>query len=347
MEKKQLIVLSKKVADNITDLFELFGVDYTDLYDRITCVCPIHEGADNPQAFTITTTEGQYYGCWRCWTHGCEKKFLHTPIGLIRGLLTAKNKKEASFQEAINFSMKFTESSKEELAKEGENFKLDKPSVNGGTNGSRNRPVNLVKREVVRKSLVRPVKYYLNRGYKESTLDKFDVGMCLDSKKLMKGRIVVPVYDDQREYMVGCVGRTPHENSNGYKWINSKHFNSGSYLYGYWFAKDKMRELKTVLLVEGQGDVWRLYESGITNAVGMFGSSLSDGQSRILETSGVLNLIVLTDNDEAGKKAKKSIIQKCERLFHINCPDFSQHDIGDMSVEEINKEIKPQLEGMI
>ena len=110
MDKNELIILSNRVAEKITDLFDLFGVRYFEQYDRITSVCPIHEGADNPQAFTVTTTRDQYFGYWRCWTHGCERKFVPTPIGLIRGLLTAQRQEEISFSEAIDFAINFTSS---------------------------------------------------------------------------------------------------------------------------------------------------------------------------------------------------------------------------------------------
>ena len=346
MKKEELAVLSHKVALRMEDLLDLFGVEYFRQYDRITCVCPIHEGADIPQAFTITM-EDKYFGCWRCWTHGCEEKFLHTPIGLIRGLLSSRKGKEVSFQKAVNFSLEFVSSSVEDLAKESHDFKVEKVTTPSDPLKNRHIPDSAIARKTVRNSLARPVKYYLNRGYSEDTLDKFDVGICNDSSKQMNGRIVVPVYDDNHEYMVGCVGRTQNEISNGFKWVNSKNFNSGLYLYGYWLAKDKIRETKTVILVEGQGDVWRLYEAGIGNAVGMFGSSLSDGQARILETSGAFNVVVLTDNDDAGAKAKQSVGKKCERLFHLVFPEFSKEDIGEMSVDEIETIIKPQLTGMI
>ena len=348
MDKKQLIVLSNKIAEKITDLFDLFGVRYFEQYDRITSVCPIHEGADNPQAFTVTTSRDQYFGYWRCWTHGCEKKFVPTPVGLIRGLLTAQRGEEIPFSEAVDFAIEFTSSSVEDLQKEGENFKLEKfIELSKGVYQKPIKPKYSVRRNLVKESLSRPVKYYIDRGYEEKTLDIFDIGICTDQSKQMKNRIVAPVYDDDHEFMIGWVGRITHENNNGNKWINSKHFNSGAYLYGYWLAKDAIRETRTAVLVEGQGDVWRLHEAGIRNSVGMFGSSLSDGQARILETSGALNLVVLTDNDEAGDKARQSVIQKCDRLFHIICPSYSKDDIGDMSVFEIEEEIKPQLEGMI
>ena len=201
--------------------------------------------------------------------------------------------------------------------------------------------------ENVRKSLARPAKYYIDRGFAEKVLDKFDVGVCLDSTKPMYNRVVAPVYDDDFKYVVGCVGRVQHEKYNGKKWINSKNFHTGSYLYGYWLAKEKIRELKTVILVEGQGDVWRLWEAKIKNVVGMFGSGLTDTQSRILETSGAFTLILLTDNDEAGEKARRSIRKKCERIFNIVEIDLSTKDVGEMSVEQINEELKPKLKGYI
>ena len=173
------------------------------------------------------------------------------------------------------------------------------------------------------------------------------MGVCTDTTKQMKHRVVAPVYDDDYEFMVGCVGRSQEENCNGRKWINSKSFNSGMWLYGYWLAKDKIRETRSVILVEGQGDVWRLHEAGLTNSVGMFGSSLSDAQARILETSGALNVVILSDNDSAGQKAKESITKKCERLFHIVYPEISTKDVGEMTIQQIHSELVPQLEGLV
>ena len=91
------------------------------------------------------------------------------------------------------------------------------------------------------------------------------------------------------------------------KWLNSKGFNSGACLYNYWNAKDHISETSTAILVEGQGDVWRLDEAGIYNVVGMFGCSLGGQQRLILERSGALKLVVMTDADEAGQKARDKI----------------------------------------
>ena len=77
--------------------------------------------------------------------------------------------------------------------------------------------------------------------------------------------------------------------------------------------------------------------------MGMFGCSLGEQQRIILERSGALNLVVMTDADEAGQKAKEKISQQCDRMYNIQFVDLPQKDVGDMSVEEINNHITPQL----
>ena len=102
-----------------------------------------------------------------------------------------------------------------------------------------------------------------------------------------------------------------------------------------------------MILVEGQGDVWRLWESGIKNVVGIFGCTLTDAQARILETSGAMNIILLTDSDEAGQKGRKSIRKKCERAFNIIEVELPTKDVGELSVKEIEEIIKPKIKDYI
>ena len=47
--------------------------------------------------------------------------------------------------------------------------------------------------------------------------------------------------------------------------------------------------------------------------------------------------------NEAGKKARASIRKKCDRIFNILEVDLSTKDVGEMSVEQINNELKPKL----
>ena len=103
--------------------------------------------------------------------------------------------------------------------------------------------------------------------------------------------------------------------------------------------------LARLILVEGQGDVIRLWEAGIKNVVGMFGSKISDSQEFLIQKTGVSNIVIAADNDEAGKACTGDIIERLKYLFNISILKLSKNDIGDMSIDEINQFIKPQIEG--
>ena len=111
-------------------------------------------------------------------------------------------------------------------------------------------------------------------------------------------------------------------------------------------ASEHIRKSKSVILVEGQGDVWKMHQAGLKNCVGIFGSSINDDQLLLLEQSGALNLVILTDSDDAGEKACQQIVKKCGRRFNYHRPEISTKDVGDMSIEQIKQELYPQLKGL-
>jgi DNA primase len=141
--------------------------------------------------------------------------------------------------------------------------------------------------------------------------------------------------------MIGAVGRA--HDDRGDKWTNSKGFNTGSCLYNYHKAFDTIKALKSVVLVEGQGDVIRMYEAGIINCVGLFSCKLTDRQAILLEEASVDTIYLALDNDEAGKKGRADILEKFSGIFNIRNLTFSKSDVGEMSPELIQEEIIPQI----
>ena len=175
-------------------------------------------------------------------------------------------------------------------------------------------------------------------------LKEFDVGFCSSPNKPMFGRTVFPVYDRTNTGMIGAVGRSTEKNPPK-KWINSKGFHSGSSLYGYGKAFPQIKKTRSVILVEGQGDVLRMYESGIMNCVGLFGCKMTEQQSILLEEASVDNIILALDGDEAGTKGIDSIVGKYSKIFNIIQITLPSNDIGDLEIEEVNEMIKPQIQG--
>jgi 5S rRNA maturation endonuclease (ribonuclease M5) len=327
---QQILALSKKLSERVPELLDLFDVNYTLNSDIYSFPCPVH-GGDNPTGCSIFTDEKPN---WSCWTHSCQDEFKKTLFGFVRGVLSFRAGYTVSMNEAAKFCTKFLKCELDDIPQVQENLGIkrqvkllevfDKKPVREKTK---------IDRRVVTSSLDIPSKYYLKRNYSAEVLTEFDIGDCHRPGKTMNGRAVVPVYDENNNY-VGCTGRRINDEMEK-KWLNSYGFRKAQYLYGLNIAKDFIIKTGTVILVEGQGDVWRAHEAGFKNTVSIMGADFSDEQLILLECSGCLNVLILTDMDEAGEKAANKIIEKCGRRFNCNRIELPTHDIGDMSVEEV------------
>ena len=60
-----------------------------------------------------------------------------------------------------------------------------------------------------------------------------------------------------------------------------------------------------------------------------------------------MTIIVLTDNDDAGRKAAEQIKEKCQNTYRVFVPSITKADIADMTSEEIDMEIKDYIRGVV
>lgn len=334
--------LTSELVDNIEELLDSLNLDYKRYPNKITLCCPIHEG-DNPNGCTIFL-DGQTLGNWCCWTHSCH-------LGNNTLLKFVCLVKKFKFQESVDYCLSL-------LGKNRNNFAVNEVNKDKKNFSRINRIFQDEQKEVVvpkikLDELITPSIYYLKRGFSREVLTRFRVGFN-NQKGELGYRVVVPVLEPN---FVGAVGRTIqpkclicdyHHYPNkrcpesqieklwGAKWANSRGFSKGNYLYNYENAKEAIQKSGKVILVEGQGDVWRCIESGYENTVGMFGVELTNNQEVLLEKSGALDIIVLTDNDEAGVNARKRIVERLSRTFNthfLNLP-VGRKDIGEMSIKE-------------
>lgn len=345
ISREKIYSIANELSDKIPQLLNKLNIDFMEFENRIAFACPVH-GGDNNEGACIFTDGTKSKGNWVCWTHSCERDYGKNIIGFVRGVLSQKQGKEVNFYSAINYCLDFLNKKaidiKEEKIPESiyNNVKMIEIFTRTPEKISLDIP-----REKVIESLKIPSEYYIKRGYQPETLVAFDVGECYNPNRLMHNRAVAPVYDENFEY-IGCVGRSLDDSNKKYKWINSKGFKKSFYLYGIWLTKPYVQKTGTIVLVEGQGDVWRLYEAGIRNCAGIFGADLSEDQLITLEKLGIMNVVILTDSDEAGQKAAQGIIQKGGRRFNYFTPKISKKDIGEMSIEDIELELKPQIKGL-
>ena len=359
------------LCDNLDEVCEIFDLDCKHSPKMLTMCCPIH-GGDNPSALNLYHTGDDYKGNWVCRTHHCEEIFQPSIIGFLRGILSVnennwrqKGDEMYSFNKTMDFALKIIKKDAKDLKikKSDREKKTFTKHIHTIAESKKDIKSNIT-RNFIRSTLKVPAQYYLDRGFSEEILDKYDVGLCDNKSKAMYQRVVVPIYDIDYKYMVGCTGRSIYEKCdkcNSYhnpnsdcissqyswkysKWKHNKDFKSKDHLYNLWFAKKYIAKNNTAIIVESPGNVWRLEEAGIKNSVAIFGTSLGDKQKLLLDCSGAMSLIIILDPDTAGSEGIEKIKEKCSRTYNIKVIDSLTTDIGEMTTEQIENEIKPKLE---
>lgn len=350
MDPFKIAEIESQVLESIEELFEYFDTDYVDNRNCILSCCPVH-GGDNNTALNLYLEGHTRPGHWVCNTKQCQETFKPTLTGLVRGMLSHTKynwendgDKIAGFKETVDFMTELIGSDYESIRTNSQH--IEKKRFHSKINSlykKRKKSKISVPRSKVREGLQIPAQYYLNRGYSQEILEKYDVGMCTRQGAEMEGRVVVPIYDNKHKFMIACSGRVVDDNIKP-KWKHTSGFDADRTLYNSWYAKDHIRTSGVAILVEGPGDVWRLEENGIHNSLAIFGTSLSEGQKDMLDMLGAMSLIVMTDNDEAGRKGALSILEKCKKTYRVFFPTFEGSDVGEISSDSITSDIKPMIE---
>ena len=179
--------------------------------------------------------------------------------------------------------------------------------------------------------------YFKERGFTQQTIEKFKLGYCPDgwdkftqealkngyqlehlimtglTKKsesgkvfdFYRGRVIFPIHNDAGK-VIGFGGRVlKKDGKDPRKYVNSREntiYHKSDTLYGIYFAKNAIHKQQNVYLVEGYTDVISMHESGVENVVASSGTSLTQGQIRMI-TKRTQNITVLYDGDMAGIKA--------------------------------------------
>jgi DNA primase len=179
------------------------------------------------------------------------------------------------------------------------------------------------------------LEYFKDRGFKEETIRKFQLGYCLEDRQAFaraalanqfnselllktglvtqrdeqlvdnyRGRVVFPI-QNQSGKIIGFGARILKKNDRAPKYINTPEneiYNKSRVLYGLYFARQTIDRQNECLLVEGYTDVISLHQAGIENVVASSGTSLTIEQLRLIKKH-TRNLTILYDGDAAGIKA--------------------------------------------
>lgn len=178
--------------------------------------------------------------------------------------------------------------------------------------------------------------YLLKRGLKVPTIKKFGLGFSPDSMDslynhaieqginemylaeaglikysennqraydVFRGRLMFPIFSTSGK-VIGFGGRVM-EKDGGPKYINSpqtKVYNKSEVMYGIHLARNEIRKADQAILVEGYMDVISMWQHEVRNVVATSGTSVTDGQMRLLRNYSE-NLLMVYDADNAGQNA--------------------------------------------
>lgn len=158
-----------------------------------------------------------------------------------------------------------------------------------------------------------------------------------------RNRIVCPIID-QRGKVVGFSGRTLGEDRA--KYINSTEspvFNKSKNFYALNLAYETIRKSGEVVVVEGNFDVIKLHQVGITNAVAALGTALTRDHVRLLARLAK-RMILVFDGDDAGRKAAyRSMELFLENNIEPDLVTLEQGEDPDSFIEKYGPEALVKL----
>ena len=144
------------------------------------------------------------------------------------------------------------------------------------------------------------------RAKKRSLADAQEAGlMRRDGTDFFAERLVIPIRDE-RGQVLAFTARTVRQDE-ARKYINSPEtpaYIKGRVLFGLDLARDAIARAGHAVLVEGQFDVITCHQFGVTNAVAVSGTALTEDQVRLLKRFAD-EVVLVFDSDRAGREAAR------------------------------------------
>lgn len=282
-------------------------------------LCPFHD--DKNPSFTVNR-DMQIYKCFSCGAGGNVFTFL-------------QKHEKMTFPEAIRFlaeklGVVIPETAKADKAMGAARDDLKKLNQSA---------VNYFHKLLLNSNTGKEALTYLNeRGIKDNIIDSFKLGYSLSSwdaflkaagkagfsRQIMsqggfirqskknengyydwfRGRIMFPIFDRLGE-PIGFGGRILKPAESDAKYINSPDtplYNKSRSLYNLNLAKESIGKEGFAVLAEGYMDVISCFQAGVHNVIASLGTSLADGQVRLLKRY-TDEVVIAYDSDAAGAAA--------------------------------------------
>lgn len=179
------------------------------------------------------------------------------------------------------------------------------------------------------------------KQYSEDILQRAGLIIRKEDKKYdrFRGRVMFPVHDLSGRTV--AFGARTLKKDDKPKYLNSPEtevYVKNKILYGIYQAKNEIRKEEECFMVEGYTDVLAMHQAGVKNVVASSGTSLTEGQIRMIKRF-TDNMTVLYDGDSAGIKASlRGIDLILEQGMNVKAVVLPQGEDPDSYVRKLGGE---------
>ncbi len=318
-------MIDKATVDKIFDATNIVDVvsDFVSLKKRGSSylgLCPFHN--ERTPSFSVSPAKG-IFKCFSCGKAGSAVSFLMDLEGMsyveaIKWLgrkynievaereMTGEERQADAEREAMFAANEFA------LAHFKSTLKDTEDGRNIGLAYFRERGISeaMIEKFHLGYALEKPddlVSKALKQGITEKTLTDTGLVVRTDRGTLydrFKGRVIYPVHTLSGR-VVAFGGRTLRKEKTVAKYVNSPEsmiYSKSRELYGMFQARSAIAKKKDCILVEGYMDVISMHQVGVENVVASSGTSLTEGQIRMIKRFAD-SVTLIYDSDPAGIKA--------------------------------------------
>lgn len=355
-------MISKYTIAQVQQTADIYDVvnDYTPLKKRgqnFTACCPFHN--EKTPSFYVSPAKG-IYKCFGCGASGDSIKFVMETdkMSYVEAIRYLANKYNIPIEEDVTQVVNVQEQTFRESMLIALNYAKNHFSHNL-LETSEGKGIGL--------------SYFKERGFNDKTIQVFELGYSMDSwdaltkqalseqfnlEVLEKAGLTVVKPEEKKQFdrfrarvmfpihnvagkVIAFGARILKADKNQPKYLNSPEsevYIKNQVLYGIFQSKNAIRQLDSCFLVEGYTDVVSLHQNGVNNVVASSGTSLTEGQIKLISRY-TENITVLYDGDPAGIKASiRGIDLILEQGLNVKVVLFPDKDDPDSYVRKVGEE---------
>lgn len=289
----------------------LLGINYKEKGDRLYSRCPNPYHQDIHPSWSIDKHKG-IYNCYSCGFKG-------NIFTLVKELTGQSFYEFMKIQDISSFVFSSTLSNSSYTPPNFGETRFNEVAIEGALHDVHESDIvmNYLKSRGVNDTFINDL------GIKYCTLAKFN-------KKTYIERVCIPIYENHK--LISMEGRD-YTRSQKVKVLYPK---GGS--VNTLFNIDNLDRKKLLIIVEGIFDTVKIYQHITKNVTCTFGSNITPRQRQLINEFD--EVAVMSDNDAAGDKMRKSFEDFMRKEYYIIRYDLRFKDPGDAPIEVINRAIK-------